>query len=158
LLIFILKLISSSSEREKKFKNTKRSYSQIKRSSIYFIIKIIAMSYYENQQCIQACLECAAACNHCATECTKEEDVQMMARCIQLDMACAVACNAAGQLITFENSAAAEMCALCARICDECAEECARHEHMDHCKRCAVICRHCAGECRKMAAKELSFI
>lgn len=97
-------------------------------------------------------MKCASICNHCASSCTQEEDVKMMASCIQLDMECAAVCYAAAQLMSLGSSRAQEFCALCADICDECAEECGKHEHMKHCKECADACRICAEECRNFAA------
>ena len=43
-----------------------------------------------------------------------------------------------------------EMLELCARVCEECAAECERHDH-EHCKLCAQMCRECAEDCRKAA-------
>jgi hypothetical protein len=42
------------------------------------------------------------------------------------------------------------ICALCAEVCQACADECGRHD-VDHCQQCAEACRLCAAECRKMA-------
>jgi hypothetical protein len=36
----------------------------------------------------------------------------------------------------------------CVLTCEMCAEECERHQH-DHCALCAKMCRECAGDCRK---------
>ncbi|MDI9730490.1 four-helix bundle copper-binding protein, partial [Stutzerimonas stutzeri] len=44
-----------------------------------------------------------------------------------------------------------EFCALCAKICRACGEECAKHQ-MDHCQECAKACMKCAEECERMAA------
>jgi len=33
--------------------------------------------YYQNKNCIDACLQCAAICNHCAANCLQGQDVQM---------------------------------------------------------------------------------
>ena len=39
---------------------------------------------------------------------------------------------------------------LCARMCEECAAECERHDH-DACRLNAQICRECAADCRRAA-------
>lgn len=108
-------------------------------------------NYHQYQSCIEACLRCAAICNHCASSCTQEEDIKMMARCIQLDMECAAICYAAAQLMSLGSSKAQEICSICAAICQECGDECAKHERMEHCRECAEICYKCAEECRSMA-------
>lgn len=109
------------------------------------------MGYHEWKTCIDACLACAAVCNHCASSCTQEEDVKMMAGCIALDMQCATMCYASAQLMSMGSSHAKELCAICAKICEACGNECAKH-NTEHCQECARICKSCARECQKMAA------
>lgn len=75
----------------------------------------------------------------------------MMARCIQLDMECAAICYAAAQLMSLGSEKAAEICRICADMCDACGAECSKHQ-TEHCKECADMCKRCAEECRKMAA------
>ena len=75
----------------------------------------------------------------------------MMARCIQLDMECAAICYAAAQLMSLGSEEATALCAVCARVCEACGDECSKHKHMEHCLECAEACLHCAAECRKMA-------
>ena len=43
-----------------------------------------------------------------------------------------------------------ELLELCARMCEQCAAECEKHD-MEHCKLCAQMCRECAEDCRKAA-------
>jgi hypothetical protein len=107
------------------------------------------MGYHENKKCIDACLKCAAICNHCAASCLQEPDPKMMVKCIQLDMECAAVCYAAVQLMSLGSDKAAELCRICAAICEECANECVKHNNV-HCKECAEVCNDCAAECKKM--------
>ncbi len=72
--------------------------------------------------------------------------MKAMARCIARDIDCAAACQSRPARW---RAAAARWAP--ARICDECAAECAKHDH-DHCQACAAACRRCAEVCRKMAA------
>jgi hypothetical protein len=111
---------------------------------------IMEANYHQYQSCIEACLKCAAICNHCASSCTKEEDVKMMARCIQLDMECAAICYAAAQLMSLGSNKSEEICGICAKICEECGNECRKHK-ADHCQECADACHQCAEECRSMS-------
>ena len=74
-----------------------------------------------------------------------------MTRCIQMDMECAAICNAAARLMSLGSDMADEVCAICAKICEACGAECAKHDN-DHCRECAQACLVCAEECRKMAA------
>jgi len=107
------------------------------------------MNYHEYKSCIEACLMCAALCNHCSSSCLQEDDVKMMARCIQLDIECAAICYAAAQLMSVGSSRSIEMCRLCAQMCYECADECAKHDN-EHCSECERACRSCAEECMEM--------
>lgn len=101
--------------------------------------------------CIEACNACAVACNHCAASCLHESDVKMMAPCIALDMDCAQICALAAAAMARGSQHSKAICALCAVICQSCADECGKHD-MGHCKQCAAACAKCAEECRKMAA------
>jgi hypothetical protein len=116
---------------------------------VSFVPNTLQMNNYDQfQNCIDACLKCASVCNYCATSCTREDDVQMMAKCIRLDMECAAICYATAQLLSMGGTKAKEVCMLCADICEACADECSQH-HNDHCRMCAETCRKCANECRK---------
>lgn len=109
------------------------------------------MGYHKWKACIDACLKCAAVCDYCAISCTHEENIKMMARCIELDMQCSSLCYTAARLITMGSPYARQLCAICAELCHDCAEECSKH-YNDHCRECAEACNRCANECRKMAA------
>ncbi|WP_371830931.1 four-helix bundle copper-binding protein [Ochrobactrum teleogrylli] len=41
-----------------------------------------------------------------------------------------------------------ELCRLCARICDDCAESC---RALDGMEECVAACQRCAASCREMA-------
>jgi hypothetical protein len=68
-----------------------------------------------------------------------------------LDMECAAMCYASAQLMSLGSDKAKDICHLCAFICNECGNECAKHE-TEHCRECAAACKKCAEECEKMAA------
>jgi hypothetical protein len=90
-------------------------------------------------------------CNRCFDECLKEDDVKMMADCIRLDRECADMCAFAAKAMQSNSPFAKEICALCAKICRACGDECAKHEHHQHCKDCADACYRCAEACEQMA-------
>lgn len=93
--------------------------------------------------------ECARICNFCAIACMNEKDVQMLARCMRLDMDCAEICSTAAVFTERNSHNAHAVLSLCAVICDQCAEECKKHNHMDHCVLCAEVCKRCAEACRQ---------
>ena len=108
------------------------------------------MAHEKYEECIDACYRSAAECEHCATACLGESDVKKMARCIMLDRSCADTCLFAAREMARDSEFAKEVCALCARVCQACGEECDKHD-VDHCKRCAKACLDCAEACRRMS-------
>lgn len=103
------------------------------------------------EECIAACNACALACNYCTASCLRETDVTMMARCIGLDIDCAQVCAMASAAMARESVHAQAICELCAKVCQSCADECAKHDVV-HCQACAKACAECAQACRNMAA------
>ena len=92
---------------------------------------------------------CTEMCTSCADACVAE--AMEMRQCIRSCLDCADVCAATARLAvrrTGQNiEALRTMLETCARICDLCAEECARHDH-EHCKLCAEMCRECARDCQ----------
>ena len=88
---------------------------------------------------------CARMCLSCADACAAEK--MDMAQCIRICLDCSDVCEATGKLAVRRTGSneqvLREMLELCARVCDECAAECERHDH-EHCKLCAQMCRECA--------------
>ena len=103
-------------------------------------------------QAVKHAMYCAAICNSCADACSAEE--MDMRQCIRTCMDCSDVCEATGKLATRRTGSneqvLREMLELCARVCDECAAECEKHQH-EHCRLCAQMCRECAEDCRKAA-------
>ncbi|MES2146284.1 MAG: four-helix bundle copper-binding protein [Pseudomonadota bacterium] len=95
---------------------------------------------------------CAKMCLSCADACAAED--MDMAQCIRLCSDCSDVCEATTRLglrrTGGNESILAEMLRFCARVCDECAAECEKHD-TEHCRLCAQMCRECAEDCRKAA-------
>jgi hypothetical protein len=91
---------------------------------------------------------CAEMCSSCADACSAED--MDMRQCIRSCMDCADVCAAAARLAVRRTGRNVEVMRLvlecCAKVCDQCAAECARHDH-EHCKLCAEMCRECAAAC-----------
>lgn len=102
------------------------------------------------QTCIDACNECFESCEFCATSDLREQEVKSMTRCIQLNRDCADICETASQFMSRDSEYSKKTCAICADICNECAEEYEKYADMEHCRMCAQACRRCAEECHKM--------
>ena len=109
------------------------------------------MPYEEYEACIVLCSECEAMCEHCASVCLREENLRDLASCIRLGLACAQACRSTAAIMSQASEFASDFCALCARICQACGDECARHREQQYCRECAVICYVCAETCFEIA-------
>lgn len=105
------------------------------------------MQHHNHKQLIETLLACVLECENCATACLREEDVRMVARCIGLDRDCADICSHGARLLQRDSEVAHEFLLMCEKICRMCAEECAKHSHMEHCQRCAEACLKCAEAC-----------
>ena len=97
---------------------------------------------------------CAKMSASCADACLAEHGHDMT-QCIRLCLDCSDICEATARLglrrTGDDNVILKELLELCARMCEQCAAECERHDH-EHCKLCAQICRECAADCRNAAA------
>ncbi len=109
------------------------------------------MSHEKNQGLIDVLNNCATECSHCAMGCLDEEDVKMLIVCVKLNIDCAEVCRLAASLLSRGSAHGVHLLHECAELCEKCADECEKHQHMEHCKKCADVCRHCAEECSAMA-------
>jgi len=98
-----------------------------------------------------ALAHCVATCNYCFDACLQESDVKMMVQCIKLDKECAEICGLAISQVASGSSFTGDVLRLCIKACEDCADECAKHHHLDHCAVCAEVCRKCADACRNYA-------
>lgn len=106
-------------------------------------------------ECLRECHDCAAACAVCADACLAEEMVKELVRCIRLNLDCADVCEATGRVLARQTEPDASLLRAqleaCARACEVCGAECARHADMhEHCRVCAESCRRCAQACRRV--------
>lgn len=99
--------------------------------------------------CIDNCFEATQASEWCADECIDEGPE--MARCIRLCRDVADLTTTHARFMARESGYSSELAETCAALCEECADECHRHDH-EHCQVCADVLRECADSCRDMAA------
>ncbi|ASC66202.1 four-helix bundle copper-binding protein [Achromobacter denitrificans] len=108
------------------------------------------MNSTQYETCIRECYTCAQACDQCFAACLTEEDATKMARCVKLDADCSAVCRLAAAYMARSSEFARQICDLCAEVCEECGQECAKFQS-SHCQHCASICNDCAQACRAMA-------
>ena len=105
----------------------------------------VELSYAEY---IKTCQQCLIDCKVCLA---KMAGKKSMNECPYCCVQCIQVLQASIGLMAVDSQFAPEQCALCAKICDYCAEICGAHDH-EHCQRCAESCRKCAEMCRRMDA------
>ncbi|WP_394330467.1 four-helix bundle copper-binding protein [Spirosoma radiotolerans] len=133
----------------------KRSY--FVRPTVVDKMTTIMETMQHNHSHTDTCFSCAEACERCATACLEMGDKDGkghdMTTCIKLCRDCADICTLCGRLDARGSEFSRDFMALCAEVCEACAEECEKHaDHFAHCKACAEACRKCAEECRSMSA------
>lgn len=97
--------------------------------------------------CAENCFAAAAVCEWCADECIGEEGME---RCIRLCRDVADLTTLHARFMARGSNYSTRLAQACAGVCEECAEECARHDD-DHCQRCVDVLEACVESCREMA-------
>ena len=108
------------------------------------------MSQDELRRCADLCFECHRTCletlNHCIQvggEHVRPEHLSLMQDCMDI-------CHTSGAFLTRGSERHRLTCGVCAEVCRQCADDCARLDGKEM-QRCAETCRRCAESCRAMA-------
>lgn len=102
------------------------------------------------RSCIEACHSCHQVCIETIAHCLTKGGEHAEAGHIRTLMDCAQICNTSADFMSRGSTWHAEVCGVCADICEQCAMSCDALGGADM-KRCADACRRCAEECRRMA-------
>jgi hypothetical protein len=100
-------------------------------------------------RCVDECERCHRVCLHTAMAYSLEQGgAHVEPSHLRLMLACAELCRATADsvLAAFDTSEALSV--LCATICTQCAESCARVGELDE---CCEACRTCAEACRAVS-------
>jgi hypothetical protein len=103
------------------------------------------------QACIQACTECHAECAQMVTHCLTLGGKHAEPEHIRLLLDCAEICQTSANFMLRGSDLHGETCAVCAIVCQMCADSCATFADDPDMQRCAQVCRRCANSCREMA-------
>ena len=103
----------------------------------------------ELAECIDNCFAAAQACEWCADQCAGSGDE--MATCLRLCRDVADLTTMYARFMARNSNYSPELAEACAGACEECADECERHD-AEHCQVCADVLRDCAESCRTMMA------
>jgi hypothetical protein len=99
---------------------------------------------------IEECLQCLRWCSACVDE-GLTHDPSTMAESIRLCHECAPICGDCAILLSGNSRFAHPLCGVCADVCDACAAECGKHNHVETMRKCAETCLRCAKACREVA-------
>lgn len=110
----------------------------------------------EALECMYETAQSSYVCTTCADACLVETGHGDLSQCIRTNLDCAELCSIAGRFLARpghqDRETLERILEACALGCRACAEECRRHEDMDHCRVCADQCERCAEACDRMAA------
>jgi hypothetical protein len=70
---------------------------------------------------------------------------------IRLLMDCAEICQTNAIFMLRKSDSHAQVCGMCADICEQCVRDCERFEDNEMMTHCAEMCRSCAQSCREMS-------
>jgi len=113
------------------------------------------MSREEMERCIQNCLDCRRICMETIGYCLQMGGRHSEPAHIRLLIDCAEICQTSADFMIRHSELHTSSCALCAEVCEACAEDCAQFLGDERMAACADMCRRCAESCRKMAETEL---
>jgi len=112
----------------------------------------------EMHRAIQICLDCHAICVETKAHCLAMGEEHASAEHIGLLADCAQICAVSADFMLRGSHRHTRTCAVCAEVCEECADDCDRLAGGDRLmKRCAAVCRRCAEACLQMAGAHASW-
>jgi hypothetical protein len=103
------------------------------------------------QECVDKLLECYKACSMCLQHCLAQGGKHVAHEHISLLLECSDICRTSAAFLMSESNFAHELCGICARVCDACADSCHFVDQMDlDMQSCVEACRNSAESCRNM--------
>ena len=106
------------------------------------------------ERCAKACRECNQICLETMTYCLGKGGRHAEADRMKLMRDCEEMCNSSAQHMLRSSRFYSDLCNLCARICDECANDCAQFRDDAWMPECAASCRNCSEVFVKMISGE----
>jgi len=103
------------------------------------------------EHCIETCLECHNVCTETVQICLEKGGSHASAEHVRLLLDCAQICQTSADFMVRGSDLHTEACAVCADVCERCAESCDAMKSDEAMRRCADVCRRCAESCRRSA-------
>jgi hypothetical protein len=105
----------------------------------------------EMKRCIDECLSCYRVCMETLIFCIAQGGRHAEPRHLQLLMDCAEICRTSADFMLRGSELHVETCAVCADVCERCAQSCDAMGDDATMRACAEACRRCAESCRTMS-------
>jgi hypothetical protein len=102
------------------------------------------------QQCIEDCWNCHSICLQTVTYCLQKGGVYAELTRIRLLLDCAEICQMSANFLLRASELYPRTCAICADVCQQCAQDCEKISDDALLKACAEICYLCAKSCRQI--------
>lgn len=105
----------------------------------------------EMKQCIENCLDCHRICEKTTAYCSQMGGPHAEPTHLRLLRDCAQICITSADFMLRESDAHPQVCGVCAEVCARCAKSCEQFGNDAQMKECAEMCRRCAESCQQMA-------
>jgi hypothetical protein len=105
------------------------------------------------QECVQTCLDCHRSCLETVRYCLQQGGRHAEAKHVQLLLDAAEICQLNAGFMLRGSEFHGRTCAVCAEVCERCAQSCDQFGDDPQMRACAEACRRCAESCRPMAAE-----
>jgi len=102
--------------------------------------------------CIQSCKDCHDICVDTAAYCLKMGGHHAAAKHMRLLLDCAQVCTTSEDYMLRDSAFYAQLCGVCADVCDGCAAACDRFSGDQQMEECVSACENCADACRALTA------
>lgn len=103
------------------------------------------------EETITNAMECFRVTSNCLHHCLLMGEKHADVKHITLMKQCGQICQLSASFMIEKSDFAHDLCGLCAKICDACADSCLEVDSQDAMmKLCVNACRKCADSCRNM--------
>ena len=108
----------------------------------------------EIDQCIENCQKCHQVCLETIAYCLNQGGIHANPEHILLLENCAEICQVSADFMIRGSGLHPKLCAVCAAVCERCAQDCASISVEGYMLLCIEECRRCAQSCREMSRME----
>lgn len=113
--------------------------------------EFVGTEHDDMKECIDTCTDCAQVCEQMVSHCLSRGGDHASPDHIRMLLDCVAACETSAGFMLRGSPLHVLTCGLCARVCRECAEDCARLNDDEMMQECIEVCTDCARVCEQMS-------